>query len=649
MKRRKLPLVIYDFLIWLAVDFLLLVLYESNDGLSWRGVLLHSGISFVCVFTARYVGRVYRQIWRYGGIQCYIRLLVVDAVAFLCDLFIERLLPLFVRIESVTFARLLALASMNLLAALGIRMVYRYAFKCGTENTALGRFLRGLLTVFAGEEMIHSEMDSDQKIKIAIIGAGRVGVNLAEELLGNSRASYSPRCFIDADVEKVGRSIQGIPVLLESEATLEELRRHEVQEVVFAIPGLSDEKKRQLYAVYSEAGYKIKVYDFPTMQSAGKKRYLREFDIEELLFRKPIAMSNEKTDAYYRNKVVLITGGGGSIGSELCRQLAKMQPKKIVILDIYENGAYDIQQDLKIVYGDTIDLEIEICSITNKPALRRVFEKYRPQIVINAAAHKHVPLMEKNCIEAVHNNVFGTRNLVDLCEEFRVQRFMMVSTDKAVNPTNVMGATKRMCEMIVQSASTWGNTVYSATRFGNVLGSAGSVIPLFKRQIANGGPITLTDKRIIRYFMTIPEASQLVLQSGSMAKNGELFVLDMGQPVKILELAENMIRLSGVEGIEIVETGLRPGEKLYGELLVKTEELDKTENSLIFIEKDKPLSKAEIDRRLELLDAACATGSDDAVRAALKQAVPTYHSPEEVNAKAEQAAEMQLQRQPAMV
>ena len=321
-----------------------------------------------------------------------------------------------------------------------------------------------------------------------------------------------------------------------------------------------------------------------------------------------------------------------------------MSPRQIIILDIYENGAYDVQQELKIAYGNALDLQIEICSITHKAALRKVFEKYHPQIVINAAAHKHVPLMEKNCVEAIYNNVFGTRNLVELCEEFGAQRFMMVSTDKAVNPTNVMGATKRMCEMIVQSASTWGNVVYSATRFGNVLGSAGSVIPLFKRQIANGGPVTLTDKRIIRYFMTIPEASQLVLQSGPMAKNGELFVLDMGQPVKILELAENMIRLSGAQGIEIVETGLRPGEKLYEELLVKTEELDKTDNSLIFIEKDAPLPKEEIDRKLAVLQDAVASNDDDTARKALKRVVPTYRSPEEVNAMAEQAEEMKMQR-----
>ena len=643
-KSNRWPLVIYDLAIMLALDLLMVLFYVTTQALSWQSVVLHGIVSAACVFTARYLGKIYQQIWRYGGIQCYIRLLVTDAAAFVVELMVEWTLAHALGVRAVSFARLLSLACMNLLAALAMRMVYRYAFKCGKEDTRLGRFLRFLLKVFAGEELTHEMPETVQKIKIAIIGAGRVGVNLAEELLGNANANYIPRCFVDISEEKAGRSIHGIPVLMENEATLEVLRKHEVQEVVFAIQNLSDEKKRDLYTRYINAGYKVKVYDYPVMQSAGKKRYLREFDIEELLFRKQIKISDEKTSAYYRNKVVLITGGGGSIGSELCRQLAKMSPRQIIILDIYENGAYDVQQELKIAYGNALDLQIEICSITHKAALKKVFAAYHPQIVINAAAHKHVPLMEKNCVEAIYNNVFGTRNLVELCEEFGVQRFMMVSTDKAVNPTNVMGATKRMCEMIVQSASTWGKVVYSATRFGNVLGSAGSVIPLFKRQIANGGPVTLTDKRIIRYFMTIPEASQLVLQSGPMAKNGELFVLDMGQPVKILELAENMIRLSGAQGIEIVETGLRPGEKLYEELLVKTEELDKTDNSLIFIEKDAPLPKEEIDSKLAVLQDAVASNDDDTARKALKRVVPTYRSPEEVNATAEQAEEMKMQR-----
>ena len=342
-------------------------------------------------------------------------------------------------------------------------------------------------------------------------------------------------------------------------------------------------------------------------------------------------VSDKRTNEYYRDKVVLITGGGGSIGSELCRQLAKMQPRQIIIIDIYENGAYDVQQELKITYENRLNLQIEICSITHRKTLEKVFEKYHPQIIINAAAHKHVPLMEHNCVEAIYNNVFGTQNLVELCEKYGAERFMMVSTDKAVNPTNVMGATKRMCEMIVQSASTHGNVKYSATRFGNVLGSAGSVIPLFKRQIASGGPVTVTDKRIIRYFMTIPEASQLVLQSGAIANNGELFVLDMGQPVKIMDLAESMIRLAGVSGIKIIETGLRPGEKLYEELLVKTEELDKTDNSMIFIERDSALSREEIYKKIQVLRDACETGDDLIAKEALRSVVPTFKRPGEVN------------------
>ena len=642
-------MVIYDLIIMLGLDFVMVAFYVTTSALSWQSVLLHAVVSAACVFAARGIGRIYQQIWRYGGIQCYIRLLLTDAAAFIVELLVEWPLAYLLNVKAVSFARLLSLACMNLLAALAMRMMYRYAFKCGREDTRMGHFLRWLLRIFAGEDLVHRSVEADQKIKIAIIGAGQVGVNLAEELMANANANYVPRCFVDCDPEKAGRSIHGIPVFMESEETLQQLRNHEVQEVVFAIPNISDEKKKKLYTLYINEGYKVKVYDFPVMQTAGKKRYLREFDVEELLFRKPINISDTKTHAYYKGKVVLITGGGGSIGSELCRQLAKMNPRQIIILYIYENGAYDIQQELKIAYGKELDLQIEICSITNKQVLRRVFERYHPQIVINAAAHKHVPLMEKNCVEAVYNNVFGTIHLVELCEEYNVERFMMVSTDKAVNPTNVMGATKRMCEMIVQSASTWGNVVYSATRFGNVLGSAGSVIPLFKRQIASGGPVTLTDKRIIRYFMTIPEASQLVLQSGPMAKNGELFVLDMGQPVKILELAENMIRLSGAQGIEIRETGLRPGEKLYEELLVKTEELDKTENSLIFIEKDTPLPKKEIEQRVDQLRRAVESGIDEEVRRTLKRVVPTYHSPEEVNALAEQSEEMRMQKEPAPV
>ena len=622
-------LVLYDLLVYAAVAALLLVLYSGSDRLSETGILYQVCLSAVCIFAARFIGKIYGQVWRYGGIQCYIRLLFTDFFAFLAYLILELVCP----IEKISFARIISLCSLNLLGALSLRMMYRYAYKCGDQKTLKGRFLSGLLHVFSGVEAEHESVN--KKIKVAIIGAGRVGVGLAEDLLNNTESVYAPVCFIDSSAEKAGRDIHSIPVWSEGEATFSKLEEFGVREIIFAIPSMEADRKKELYEYYKKAGYKLKVYDYPTVYAAGGKRHLRELDVEELLFRKPLAVSDERTNRYYKDKVVLITGGGGSIGSELCRQLAKMQPKQIIILDIYENGAYDIQQELRIAYRADLNLQIEICSITNRAALGRVFEKYRPQIVINAAAHKHVPLMENNCIEAICNNVFGTENLIELCEEYGAERFMMVSTDKAVNPTNVMGATKRMCEMLVQSAGTRGSVKYSATRFGNVLGSAGSVIPLFKRQIASGGPVTVTDKRIIRYFMTIPEASQLVLQSGAIANNGELFVLDMGQPVRILDLAESMIRLSGAQGIRIVETGLRPGEKLYEELLVRTEELDKTDNSMIFIERDTPLAPEEIGKRLKELKNACDTGDDLIAKEALRRVVPTFRRPEEVNREKE--------------
>ncbi len=631
-------LVVYDLIILLAVEWLLLIFYKDAR-LTWPGILNEVVLTAVCVFASRFLGKIYLQVWRYGGIQCYLRLLIVDGCAFIANLLLEDFLP-----ENIRASRLLAICCMNLLAALAMRMLYRYAFKCGTLDTRFGRLLRLALRVFAGKHIMREQIAKQNATKVAIIGAGNTGVALADDMRGNDQSMYEPRCFVDVSHSKADRTIHGIPVFLEDENVFRHLKELEVTEVIFALPHMGEQEKKALFERYLQAGYRIRVYDYPVMQTATGKRQMRDFDISELLFRRPIEMQDEKTAAYYRGKVILITGGGGSIGSELCRQLAKMQPEKIVLLDIYENGAYDIQQELRVNYGNRVRVDIEITSICNRRAMERVFRDHRPQIVINAAAHKHVPLMEHNCIEAVENNVFGTQVLIGLCEQFGAERFMMVSTDKAVNPTNVMGATKRMCEMLVQSASTCGKVRYSATRFGNVLGSAGSVIPLFKRQIANGGPVTITDKRIIRYFMTIPEASQLVLQSGAMAENGELFVLDMGQPIKIYDLAQSMIRLSGLQGIQIVETGLRPGEKLYEELLVKTEELDRTENSLIFVERDTPCPREEIEQKLALLHAACDSGDEEAVRRALHIAVPTYRTAEEINAKAESSAEMKAQK-----
>ena len=633
-------LVLYDLICFLLVDLLLLVMYGGYDRLEPIDILIQSALSLACIFCARFIANIYSQIWRYGGIQSYIRLLMSDGLGCILYVSLELLLP----INKISFARMLSLCCMNLLLSMAIRMTYRYAYKCN-RTRRLGKLLAILVKIFTGRSIADNKNGCNQnKTKIAIVGAGRVGVSLAEEMINNAAAAYEPRCFIDVKSEKIGRQIHGIPVLSEESISFSALAEYEIQEIVFAVPRMSAEGKRRLYEYYKQSGCRIKVYDYPTMRTAGSKRALRDFDIEELLFRKPVKFPEELAKAYYCGRKVLITGGGGSIGSELCRQIATMSPKQIIILDIYENGAYDIQQELRIAYKNDPDVCVEILSVCNRAALERVFESYRPDIVLHAAAHKHVPLMEHNCCEAIENNVFGTLNVVELSEKYNAERFIMVSTDKAVNPTNVMGATKRMCEMIVQSRSTQStSTIYSATRFGNVLGSAGSVIPLFKRQIAAGGPVTLTDKRIIRYFMTIPEASRLVLQSGAMAKNGELFVLDMGKPVKILELAENMIKLSGFEpyrDIDIVEIGLRSGEKLYEELLIKSETLDKTEDEKIFVERDEPLPAAMLDGLLSDLREAYESGDEARAKAALKNAVPTFRSPDEINAEAERAEEM---------
>lgn len=614
----------------------------SGVSLSAEGIVWHFLFASLCMTLGRMVAGVYFQVWRYGGVESYIRLIVSDTTGTLLYYTFQFVLPFR---EHVGFVWVFTLCSTALIGSLFSRLVYRYAYKACRRDTVLGRILRFLLVLFIGNEIPDDE-NAANKIRIAIVGAGTTGAALAEELINNRKSAYVPKCFVEINPMKAGRMIYGIPVILEGEMGRDKLDEFGIQEVVFAVEQDLSERTKELYDRYTQLGCKIKVYDYPIMDTASaSRRHMREFDVEELLFRSPITVADNAVNDFYRGQTVMITGGGGSIGSELCRQIARMEPGLLLVLDVYENCAYELQQELKFAYGDKLNIQVEIVSVCNRAALEAVFERYRPQTVIHAAAHKHVPFMEHNCVEAVENNVFGTLNVVDLSEKYGAKRFVMVSTDKAVSPTNVMGATKRLCEMLVLARSKGGSeTKFSATRFGNVLGSAGSVIPLFKRQIAAGGPITITDKRIIRYFMTIPEAAQLVLQSSVMAKNGELFVLDMGKPVKILDLAENMIRLSGMtpgKDIQIVETGLRPGEKLYEELLVRNEELDRTENSLIFIERDAPLELSEIDRRLDILRDAIATQDNEAVKSALKQVVETYKAPEEVNEHAEQSKEMQ--------
>ena len=627
-------LVLYDALLWVIV--IVAVGNIPSPIIPWLGILYQGLIGLGFILLSRFFFKVYRQIWRYGGVQSFLRLIAADVVALIFYFFVQ----FFVFRGTAYYLdsrRLACIASVNALLALFIRMVYRLLYKRLNRKTKLGGFIVKCINIFGRSDWTISSADPVNKIKIAIIGAGGVGTSLAEELLNTPNAAYTPVVFVDIDKEKLGRQIYGKDVLEDKEDTPDILQEYDVQEVILALPtSVSVETRKVLYERYKQAGFKIKSYDYPSMQTTQKgKRTLRDFDVEELLFRKEQEVITDETIAYYKDKVILVTGGGGSIGSEIARQLANMEPRQLVLLDIYENGVYDIQQELRIQYGNKLDLQIEICSITNKQALEKVFARYKPNIVIMAAAHKHVPLMEHNVIEAVDNNVFGTLYTVELSEKYNVDRVHMVSTDKAVNPTNVMGATKRMCEMICMThAAIKQHTTFSATRFGNVLGSAGSVIPLFKKQIANGGPITLTDKRIIRYFMTIPEASQLVLHSAAIAKNGELMVLDMGQPVKIYELAVNMIDMAGLKlgkDIEIVETGLRPGEKLYEELLVKDERLKKTNNKKIFIEEDKPVSLEELNKKLSTLYAAMNLGSNKITKAALQEVVPTFKDPSEIN------------------
>lgn len=619
-------LVLYDSIITIGIEILFLLFYGGTK-LDLMSLMTHGVVELFAIIGVRFAFNIYRTIWRYGGIQNYMKMMFSDGVAFIIYLLFCRFI---IPVDRIPVVTMVAMSSMILLGSLVIRMTYRYAFKCGNKDTPFGRFLLWLLSTFGRINV--TRFQDRRRIKVAILGAGNLGNTLYAEIGMDNMSPYEVRCFIDGDKEKVGRYINGCIVLDEDTFIPENLiLDYNVQEVFFAVHNYPQDKMRAIYEKLSKAGIKVKNYDIPHMTSGDEKPQLKEFEIEDLLFRRQESIINEKINAYYRGKTVLITGGGGSIGSELCRQIARMTPKKIIILDIYENSAYDIQQELKMKYGNKLDLSVEIVSITNKKGLGRVFETYSPDIVINAAAHKHVPLMEHNCIEAVENNVFGCLNIIELCEEYGVSRFMMVSTDKAVNPTNVMGATKRMCEMIMLAYSTRGKVKCSATRFGNVLGSAGSVIPLFKRQIAAGGPVTITDKRIIRYFMTISEASQLVLESGAMAENGEIFVLDMGNPVKILDLAENMISLMGARNIDIIETGLRPGEKLYEELLVNKEELERTDNNLIFIDRESPVTMEDLDAKLSILSEATASLDDDGVREALRKVVPTFKRPEEVN------------------
>lgn len=627
---RRLLLVAIDFVCFIGVFFTSFIFseYFSSTSVKLVGFLqyvLTAGIFCLILFSFRMIFSVYTNVWRYANSKAYLTMVFSDAVGGIAALVISRILDdfsLYMGIwQSVSVVALFNLATLTL------RFIYQQYYKHFNLN-----------------------LNYMNKIGVAIVGAGQIGTLLAEELKYNSKSHYRPVCFIDKSSEKIGSKIVDLRVYKEDEDIIRKIKQLPVQEIFIALPNIDSKTAKDLLDFYSKTGCKVKLYDFPINNieedNTDSKRVIREFKIEDLLFRNSLKFNDSQMDQYYKGKSVLVTGGGGSIGSEICRQIARRRPQKLIIVDIYENNAYDIQQELIRRYGNHIDMAVEIASVRDAKRMDAIFEHYRPQIVFHAAAHKHVPLMEHSSSEAIKNNVFGTYNVANSAEKYGAEKFILISTDKAVNPTNIMGASKRVCEMVVQSRAD-SKTSFACVRFGNVLGSNGSVIPLFKAQIEKGGPITITDKRIIRYFMTIPEATQLVMEAGFMADSGELFVLDMGQPIKILDLAENMIKLSGLrpyKDINIVEVGLRPGEKLYEELLIKTETLDKTSNNLIFIEKDTALSREELEEKLNILKIALDESADELqsekIKFALKAVVETYQDPEEINCNADKSEEM---------
>ena len=472
--------------------------------------------------------------------------------------------------------------------------------------------------------------------RIMIIGAGDAANQLLREYQSSDKVAGKVCCLIDDNRVNHGKRLEGVPIIGGRDAIKDAVKKYEITQIIFAIPSASAQQKKEILEICKDTGCQVKslpgIYQLVNGEVSIEK--IKDVDIADLLGREQAHLNTEMLDAFLRDKVILVTGGGGSIGSELCRQIAPYEPKQLIILDIYENNAYDIQQELIRKYRNTLNLAVEIASVRDKDKIDLIFEKYRPEIVIHAAAHKHVPLMETCPDEAIKNNIFGTYNVASAADRYGVQKFVLISTDKAVNPTNLMGASKRFCEMILNSFAD-SSTSFSAVRFGNVLGSNGSVVPLFKAQILAGGPVTITDKRITRFFMTGEEATQLVLTCGAMAKRNQIFVLDMGQPVKIIDMAENLIRLSGHEPyteIEIVEIGLRPGEKLYEELLMQTGNLDRTENNKIFVEQQGVRSKEELENDLRILHKAIDDKvSNEECIALMKTLVPTYKSPVEIN------------------
>ncbi len=569
----------------------------------YRQLIIPYCVSAIVIF---YIFRLYHSIWRFASISELERMVLAWGVFQLVVLMIY-----FVTKIRMPMSFWVGGALTGFLLTTSVRFSYR--------------FFRGVKGSF--EQRQESVTGNE---RVMVIGAGESGRSIIHEYIMSRYLNARVCCVIDDNPVKKGRLLDGVPIIGGRQEIRRCVKEYGITTIIFAIPTASGIEKKEILDICGQTRCKVKVIPgiYQLVDGKVSVSQLRDVQIEDLLGRDPITVNNDEVHRYIHGKVVMVTGGGGSIGSELCRQVAKDDPKQLIIFDIYENNAYDIQQELKRRYTE-LNLVTLIGSVRNTNRVNAVLEQYRPELIIHAAAHKHVPLMEDSPDEAIKNNVGGTWKLAEAAIRYGVKRFVMISTDKAVNPTNVMGATKRICEMIVQMMNrrAKGSITFTAVRFGNVLGSNGSVIPLFRQQIAQGGPVTVTDKRIIRYFMTIPEAVSLVLQSAYYARGGEIFVLDMGQPVKIDDMARNLIRLSGYTpdvDIKIVYTGLRPGEKLYEELLMGAEGLQETPNKLIHIAEPIEMDDEKFEESVTRLYEAATRETEDP-RPLIAQVIPTYH------------------------
>lgn len=609
LRRRKFFLVLYDILSVLISGYLALcVRFDfsfSEIPTNYEHVMLRVmpysiGIT-ILIFI---IFRLYSSLWTYAGMVEIVNIAAAGIVA--------------------GFAEILLIMILNKNVSVPMPRSYYFLYTIFLMVLIfLSRFsYRGF------RAFIRRRVNEGIQKRVLIIGAGAAGDAIIREINNSSYLDMKIVGVIDDNPNKIGNYIHGIKIIGNRDTIIKNAKELDVDIIVLAIPTASAKDIKELLNICKETGCELKrlpgIYQLVNGEVSVSK--LKDVDVNDLLGREPIQPNLESIMGYVSDKVVMVTGGGGSIGSELCRQIAMYQPKQLVLVDIYENTTYDIQNELKRNFPN-LNLEVLIASVRNTKRMDQIFETYRPEIVYHAAAHKHVPLMEDSPNEAIKNNVLGTWKVVQAADKWNVQRFVMISTDKAVNPTNIMGASKRICEMIIQTYDKRSTTEFVAVRFGNVLGSNGSVIPLFKKQIAEGGPVTVTHPDIIRYFMTIPEAVSLVLQAGAYAKGGEIFVLDMGEPVKILDLAKNLILLSGHkpdEDIKIVFTGLRPGEKLYEEMLMKEEGIQETENQLIHIGKPIEMDEERFMQQLEELRDYVTEEPDD-IREAIMKIVPTYH------------------------